>query len=124
VETTTTAEQDVPAGLRAQAEPPLPAQPLGTAVKVPGFQKLVENHRVVAVLPAAPGWTVQSAQFGPFAPFTTPIGAWVMDGEGMFWPVIGVSEPEDGGPYRPSPDGEWALRPHLSSGNKIVPPKD
>ncbi|MFJ9847196.1 hypothetical protein ACIRYZ_43590 [Kitasatospora sp. NPDC101155] len=94
------------------------------AVKVPGFQKLVENHRVVAVLPAAPGWTVQSAQFGPFEPFTTPIGAWVMDGEGMFWPVIGVSEPKDGGPYRPSPDGEWVLRPHLSSGNKIVPPKD
>jgi predicted helicase len=42
VETTTaTAEQDVPAGLRAQAGPPLPAQPLGTVNPLPlhWFQK-------------------------------------------------------------------------------------
>ncbi|MFE7524635.1 Helicase associated domain protein [Kitasatospora sp. NPDC057542] len=39
--TTATAEQDVPTGLRAQAVPPLPAQPLGTANPLPlhWFQK-------------------------------------------------------------------------------------
>ncbi|MGY1495047.1 hypothetical protein ACW4TU_44890 [Streptomyces sp. QTS52] len=45
-----------------------------------------------------------------------------MDGEGIFWPVIGVSETEDGGPHRPSPDGEYTVRPHLSSGIKIIAP--
>jgi hypothetical protein len=91
--------------------------------KVPGFKELVPYHRVVSVLPAAPGWKVQAERFGPFAPYTAPIAAWVMDGEGIFWPVIGVSEPEDGGPHRPSPDGEYTLRPHLSTGNKIIAPE-
>ena len=90
--------------------------------KVPGFKELVPYHRVVSVLPATPGWKVQADQFGPFAPYTAPIAAWVMDGEGIFWPVIGVSETEDGGPHRPSPDGEYTVRPHLSSGNKIIAP--
>ena len=34
-----------------------------------------------------------------------------------------MSEPEDGGPHRPSPDGEYTFRPHLSSGNKIIAPE-
>nr|WP_280873669.1 hypothetical protein [Streptomyces sp. CZ24] len=91
--------------------------------KVPGFKELVPYHRVVSVAPAAPGWTVEADPFGPFPGYSAPIGAWVMDGEGLFWPVIGVSKPEDGGPHRPSADGEAVLRPHWSSGNKIIGPK-
>jgi hypothetical protein len=90
---------------------------------VPEFKELVPYHRVVSVLPAAAGWKVQAERFGPFDAFDAPIAAWVMDGEGKFWTVIGVSEPEDGGPHRPSPDGEYTVRPHLSSGNKIIAPE-
>lgn len=93
------------------------------ATKIPGFTELVEHHRVVAVLPAAPGWAVEAAPFGPRDRFVTPIAAWVMDGEGDFWPVIGVSEPEGGGPERPNPKGEYTLGPYMSSGHKIVPPE-
>lgn len=90
--------------------------------KVPGFKELVPYHRVVSVIPATPGWKVQADQFGPFPPYTAPIAAWVMDGEGSFWPVIGVSDPGNREPYRPSPNGEYTLTPYLSSRNKIIAP--
>ncbi|MFE1989175.1 hypothetical protein [Streptomyces mirabilis] len=92
------------------------------ATELKGFKRLVEHHRVVAVVPAGPGWTVESDRFGPFPGYSAAIGAWVMDGEGHFWPVIGASEPPDGGPSRPSSKGESVLRPHWDSGITIVPP--
>jgi hypothetical protein len=92
------------------------------AEKLPGFQTLVPLHRVVAVMPSAPDWRVEADRFGPFPGFSTPIAAWVLDGHGAFWPVIGVSEPEGRGPMRPNPEGEVTLRAAWSSGNKIVSP--
>jgi hypothetical protein len=77
------------------------------------------SDRIEPLVPADP---VRRRVWADLAPYTAAIAAWVMDGEGIFWPVIGVSEPEGGRPHRPSPDGECTVRPHLSSGNEISAP--
>jgi hypothetical protein len=73
----------------------------------------------MAVVPAAPGWTLKAGQFGASLPFTTPIAAWVLSDHGDFWPVAGIPESsvED-----LNPNGEIFLRIAGSSRYRIVPP--
>jgi hypothetical protein len=92
------------------------------ATKLPRFQQLVEFHRVVSVVPAAPGWTLHAQAFAGAPAFTTPIAAWVMDGDGDFWPVAGVGEPSFPGMGNPDPEGEHSLRATLDTRHRIVPP--
>lgn len=89
------------------------------ATKRRGFVELVPLHRVVAVVPAAPGWKISAHAFGGSPAYSTPIAAWVMDGEGQFWPVIAHGgESKD----NPDPRGEITLTATWSTRNRIIPP--
>jgi hypothetical protein len=92
------------------------------ASTAPGFVKIVPLTRTAAVVSATPGWTVRADMIGDKAPFTAPVAAWVMDGEGRFWPVIAVGTDERGGTANPDPAGELSLRPVSSTRFHIVPP--
>ncbi|MGI5292741.1 hypothetical protein ACQEVF_56850 [Nonomuraea polychroma] len=92
------------------------------AKRVPGFEKLVPLHRTVAVVPAAPGWKVHAHAFGDLPAYSTPIAAWVMSGDGVFWPVAAAGRGNDPAPSNPDPDGEILLRPHMSSRCRIIGP--
>ncbi|NJP98644.1 hypothetical protein HCN51_56080 [Nonomuraea sp. FMUSA5-5] len=92
------------------------------ARRVPGFQKLVETHRTVAVIPAAPGWNIHAEPSGDQPSYITPVAAWVMTGDGDFWPVAAVGHDIGAGPANPDPDGAIMLRPHWSTRCRIVGP--
>lgn len=55
----------------------------------PGFRELIEVSRVVAAVPAAPGWSVQADD----GSWDAPIALWIVDQRGMVAPVPGLSEP-------------------------------
>ena len=95
---------------------------LVVAAKLSGFQRLVQLHRVIGIIPAATGWRVNAHTFGPYPGFISPIAAWVVDGEGNFWPVIGLTEPEGGGQAQPSDDGDVIMKARLSSRYRIIGP--
>jgi hypothetical protein len=92
------------------------------ATRLPNFRELVRLRRVVAVVPAAPGWTIDAHMLGSQLPFTTPIAAWVMDGEGHFSAVAGVADSVSRMGENPDPEGEYVLRQAMSSRYRIVPP--
>lgn len=93
------------------------------ARKQPGFKGIYELSRPVTVIPAAPGWTVRGDAFGHLESFTAPIAAWVMSGEGSFYPVFDAGwQTPDSGPVNPNPNGSHALQEGASSRYHIVPP--
>lgn len=55
----------------------------------PGFRELIEASRVVATVPAAPGWSVQADD----GSWDAPIALWIVDQRGMVAPVPGLREP-------------------------------
>ena len=92
------------------------------ATQFPGYVELVPLHRVVAVVSAAPGWTANAHAFGQEPAYTTPIAAWVMDGEGDFWPVAAEGYDPTGEKTNPDPRGEHTLSPQSSSRLRILGP--
>ena len=54
-----------------------------------GLRELVEVSRVIAAVPAGPGWSVQ-ADDGSWG---APVALWIIDQRGMVAPVPGLSEP-------------------------------
>jgi hypothetical protein len=93
------------------------------ARKQPRFSKLVEFHRVVAVVPAAPGWALRADAFGEAEAFSTPIAAWVLDEEGDYWPVASV-HPTEATLKNPAAEGVPLLQAVASSRYHIIPPSD
>ncbi len=92
---------------------------LVAARKQPGFLGIHKLTGVVAVVPAAPGWTVEADMFGDLMPFTAPIAAWVLTDDGVVQPIIDKGwEPGT----NPDPRGSWALQVAGSSRHHIVPP--
>ncbi len=54
----------------------------------PGFRELVEVSRVVAAVPAAPGWSVQADD----SSWDAPVALWIVDQHGIVAPVPGLKE--------------------------------
>jgi hypothetical protein len=92
------------------------------AQKIAGFTKLVRLHHVVALMPAAPGWTLSARAFGGQAAFTTPIAGWALNNEGELWPVATIAASEEAGPQNPNPEGESWLQIATDTRYRIVPP--
>lgn len=69
----------------------------------PGFRELLPASRIIAAVPAAPGWSVQADD----SSWDAPVALWIVDQNGMVLPVPGLTEPyleaDDGGSTKVRP---------------------